>query len=198
MYKVFINNKCIVFADTSENTSLHEAKIHRFISYDELLQSIDSFEKDKRAEKLYVIGDSEKIVSSFPVIEAAGGLVKKTSGEVLFIFRYGKWDLPKGKCEAGEKVEETAIREVIEETGVTGLKITKELVPTYHTYKTEGKRVIKKTWWYEMSYTDDSKILPQKIEDISVVKWLTKKDIPWAMRDSYASIIELLTQSEYL
>ncbi|MFH0864580.1 MAG: NUDIX domain-containing protein [Bacteroidota bacterium] len=195
MYKVFINNKCIVFSGNPDDVSLREAKIHRFISESELFQAIDGFEKDKIADKLYVTGDAEKIISLFPVIEAAGGLVKKVSGEILFIFRYGKWDLPKGKCEEGEKPAETAVREVLEETGIKGLSITKELIPTYHTYKIEGKRVIKKTWWFEMSYTDDSGILPQKIEDITVVKWLTQKDIPWVMRDSYASVIELLTQT---
>jgi ADP-ribose pyrophosphatase YjhB (NUDIX family) len=198
MYKVFINNKCIVFADNSENSLLHNAKTHHFISEAELFQNIESFEKDRKAEKLYVIGDTEKILPLFKFIEAAGGIVKKTTGEILFIFRFGKWDLPKGKCEEGETPAETAVREVTEETGVTGLKITKELIPTFHTYRLEGRRVIKKTWWYEMSYTDDSKILPQKIEDITVVKWLSKKDIPWAMRDSYASIIELLTETQYL
>lgn len=198
MYKVFINNKCIVFSGIPDDVSLREAKIHRFISETEFLQAIDGFEKDKSVDKLYVIGNAEKIISLFPVIEAAGGLVKKTSGDILFIFRYGKWDLPKGKCEEGEKPAETAVREVMEETGVTGLSITKELIQTYHTYKIEGKRVIKKTWWFEMTYTDDSGILPQKIEDITVVKWLTQKDIPWVMRDSYASVIELLTQTGHL
>jgi 8-oxo-dGTP pyrophosphatase MutT (NUDIX family) len=198
MYKVFINNKCIVFSGSSDNVSMRETKVHRFISETELLQAIDNFEKDKRVDKLYVIGNTEKILSLFPIVEAAGGLVKKTSGEILFIFRYGKWDIPKGKCEIGEKPEETAVREVTEETGVTGLSITKELVPTYHTYKIEGNRVIKKTWWYEMTYADDSLMIPQKIEDITVVKWMALKDIPWIMRDSYASVIELLTNSGYL
>src|ERR1019366_6104150 len=32
--------------------------------------------------------------------------------------RYGDWTLPKGKCEPGEHVLETAVREVAEETGV--------------------------------------------------------------------------------
>ncbi len=173
-------------------------EIHQYYSESALLTAIDEFEKDRQADTLYVTGDSEKIFSLFPVIQAAGGLVIKNNDLVLFIYRYGKWDIPKGKVEPGESLKETAVREVIEETGVTGLEITKELTPTYHTYRIEGRRVIKKTCWFEMSYKDDSRILPQAVEDITVVKWLSRKDIPWAMRDSYASIIELLTNSGYL
>jgi 8-oxo-dGTP pyrophosphatase MutT (NUDIX family) len=187
-----------VFSDKQEDETMRETKTHRFVTEEDLLQAIDSFEKNKNLEKLFVIGNSEKILSLFTFIEAAGGLVKKESGEILFIFRYGKWDLPKGKCEPNETPAETAIREVTEETGVTGLIILKEYIPTFHTYKIDGRRVIKKTWWFEMTYGDDSKILPQKIEDITIVKWLAQKDIPWAMRDSYASVIELLTATGHL
>ncbi|HNW97422.1 MAG TPA: NUDIX domain-containing protein [Bacteroidales bacterium] len=198
MYKVFINNKCIVFSNDNENLNIPGVKVHQFVSKETLMPVIDVFEKEKNSDKLYVTGDGNKIISLFPVIEAAGGIVKKNTGEILFIFRYGKWDLPKGKCDEGEKPRETAVREVMEETGVKGLSIIKELIPTYHTYRLDGERVIKKTWWFEMSYSDDSAITPQLIEDITLVKWLSRKDIPWAMRDSYASIIELLTQTGYL
>jgi len=50
--------------------------------------------------------------------------------EILFIFRNGKWDLPKGKAEAKETINQTAIREVEEETGITGLSI----IPTFRDY----------------------------------------------------------------
>jgi 8-oxo-dGTP pyrophosphatase MutT (NUDIX family) len=198
MYKVFINNKCIFLTPESDSLAGRGGKVHQYYSISALSVAIEEFERDRRAENLYITGDPEKLISLFPVIEAAGGLVKKLSDQILFIFRYGKWDLPKGKMEEGETPKETAVREVTEETGVSGLEITKELVPTYHTYKIEGRRVVKKTHWFEMSFADDSQILPQAIEDITVVKWLSNKDIPWAMRDSYASVIELLTTSGYL
>jgi 8-oxo-dGTP pyrophosphatase MutT (NUDIX family) len=198
MYKVFINNKCIFLLENRDVLNGREGKTHQFYSESAFFATIDEFEKDKLSENLFVIGDPDELLSLFPKIEAAGGLVKKEGNQLLFIYRYGKWDLPKGKMEAGERPPETAIREVMEETGVSGLEITKELSPTFHTYRLDGKRVIKKTSWYEMTFKDDSKILPQKIEDITVVKWLNIKDIPWAMRNSYSSIIELLTNSGYL
>ena len=198
MYKVFINNKCIFLIENKDVLTGREGKKHQYYSESALLATIDDFEKDRSCENLYVIGDPDEIISLFTTVEAAGGLVKKAGDQILFIYRYGKWDLPKGKMERGESPSETAIREVTEETGVTGLEIIKSLNPTYHTYRLEGRRVIKKTSWFEMSFKDDTKILPQQIEDITVVKWLTQKDIPWAMRNSYASIIELLTSSGYL
>ena len=68
---------------------------------------------------------------NYKVIEAAGGLVFNQKNEILMIFRNGKWDLPKGKLEAGESVESCAVREVEEECGVSDLKIIKKLKDTF-------------------------------------------------------------------
>ena len=54
----------------------------------------------------------------FTIVVAAGGLVQNEKKEILLIFRRGKWDLPKGKLDKGEKLEVCAIREVEEETGL--------------------------------------------------------------------------------
>lgn len=56
------------------------------------------------------------------VVEAAGGVLWKetSSGRKLAIIhrqRYDDWSLPKGVREQGERWEETALREVLEETG---------------------------------------------------------------------------------
>jgi len=198
MYKVFINNKCIFLSNDKDDFSGRTGKTFTYTNESDLLTAIEEFDKTRSAENLFVLGHPKRILDLFPHIEAAGGLVKKVGGQILFIFRFGRWDLPKGKMEENETYAETAVREVTEETGVTGLEIIKELCPTYHTYRLNGKRVIKITHWFEMSYKDDSNILPQSAEDITVVKWLNKKDIPWIMIDSYASIVELLTNSGYL
>ncbi|WP_426574073.1 NUDIX hydrolase [Aquihabitans sp. McL0605] len=58
-----------------------------------------------------------------PQVLAAGGLVwRRTDGqlEVLLVHRprYDDWSFPKGKCDPGESFEQTAEREVLEETGL--------------------------------------------------------------------------------
>lgn len=64
--------------------------------------------------------------SQYKNIEAAGGLVLRSDGHFLGIFRLGKWDLPKGKAEKGESMETTALREVEEECGIFGLSVEKK------------------------------------------------------------------------
>lgn len=108
----------------------------------------------------------------FTLIEAAGGLVSNPKEEWLFIFRHGKWDLPKGKIEKGEAIETAAIREVKEECGIKKLKIINALTPTYHTYSLKDKEVLKRTYWFEMSSNDTSALIPQTEEGITEVKWV--------------------------
>lgn len=133
--------------------------------------------------------------SMFSIIEAAGGLVRNTKGEWLFIFRLGKWDLPKGKIEKGEAIEEAGIREVEEECGISNLKIVKELTPTYHTYSLNKKNILKRTYWYEMKTNFPGKLIPQTEEGITDVRWIAAKDIKPVLENTYESIKEVLMNS---
>jgi hypothetical protein len=56
---------------------------------------------------------------AYTIIQAGGGLVYNDAGDIMMIFRRGKWDLPKGKLDKGETIDECALREVGEETGIT-------------------------------------------------------------------------------
>lgn len=130
--------------------------------------------------------------SFYQIIEAAGGIVRHPSGKYLFIKRFGKWDLPKGKMEKGESPELAALREVREECGIANLKIVRELPSTYHTYKLEGNRILKKTWWFAMDYSEDLLTKPQTEEGITEATWLVPSQFDMVLENSYRSIAELV------
>ena len=130
-----------------------------------------------------------------PVCKAGGGLVYNKKGEVLFIYRNGKWDLPKGGREKGEEIELTAIREVEEETGVSRLKIKEKLQKTYHIFKRNGKYKLKITQWYEMTTTFEGVLIPQAKEGIEKVAWLNPEQVKEALNNSYENI-KLLFEKE--
>jgi len=130
--------------------------------------------------------------SYYQIIEAAGGIVRHPSGKYLFIKRFGKWDLPKGKIEKGESPDQAALREVMEECGISDLSIVRELPSTYHTYKLEGNRVLKKTWWFAMSYSGNLNTKPQTEEGITEATWLVTSQFDVVLENSYRSISELI------
>ncbi|MBS1508718.1 MAG: NUDIX domain-containing protein [Bacteroidetes bacterium] len=135
--------------------------------------------KDYEATKAY-------LKKKFKVVKAAGGLVRKKD-RVLMIYRMKKWDLPKGKKEAGEKSKETAIREVEEECNVE-VKIGKKICTTWHTYTMNKNNMIKRTKWYEMDLINDSRSRPSIEEDIEELRWMTQKEVYHALENSYRSI----------
>ena len=134
----------------------------------------------------------ETFFKNFEIIEAAGGIVQNEKKELLFINRLGKWDLPKGKVEPGEKEEESAVREVIEETGVKDLHLKKKIGETYHVYDAFGKHFLKVSHWYYMTCSSTQTLIPQTVEDITEVKWVKTKVIKEPMRNTYPSIKDIL------
>lgn len=128
----------------------------------------------------------------FTFIRAAGGLVTNEQGEVLLIYRKGKWDLPKGKQDKGEKPDECAVREVEEETGLRNVKIEGALQPTYHTYREGARYILKESMWFKMKVTGEQKLVPQIEEDIHEIKWVKKIELDSYYGNSYPSVNELL------
>ncbi|MEY3920662.1 MAG: hypothetical protein RL634_423 [Bacteroidota bacterium] len=126
------------------------------------------------------------------LIEAAGGMVLNQKGELLMIFRKGLWDMPKGKLDDGESIEQCALREVSEETGLTKLKMIRELKTTYHTYSYKGKMALKPSHWYLMHYHGNEKLVPQLEEDITEIKWVNKREAKQLIQNAYASIQEMI------
>ncbi len=124
-------------------------------------------------------------------VNAGGGLVTNKKGECLLILRNGIWDLPKGHQDPEEAIENTALREVCEETGLESLEIEKFLCTTEHTYERDEKMYLKHTWWYLMSYNGDSTLTPQTEEDITEARWVAQSALEEYLQDTYPTIIEV-------
>ncbi len=154
----------------------------------------------KRLKKLtsitFAVDDYEFMVEfikdQFKVIKAAGGVVRKQD-RVLLIFRLGRWDLPKGKLKKKEEFIKAAKREVEEECSVR-VDVKEKVCSTWHTYVRKGKRILKRTDWYEMVCIDDSNMQPQLAEFIEDLKWMSYKDAMKSVKNSYASIQEVLNE----
>ncbi len=135
-------------------------------------------------------------LDQFVLIKAGGGIVRNENGEILFILRKGKWDLPKGKLDAGETIEDCAVREVKEETGLTDVTLGKPAGITYHSYVEKGTRMLKESHWFEMTSSSAQTLIPQTEEDISEIKWVVEEDIEEYLKNSYATIESLFKGKE--
>jgi 8-oxo-dGTP pyrophosphatase MutT (NUDIX family) len=128
-----------------------------------------------------------------PII-AAGGIVMNPNNEMLWIFRRGFWDLPKGKLDPNETIEACAIREVMEETGISHLVIGKLILTTTHQYhdKYLNNEVEKTTYWYAMTTDILQDGIPQTEEDIEAIAWVNQADLAPYLAKTYDTIKEVM------
>ena len=131
MYKVFANRLPIVLTSKAKYLSNENTFLLSSLEIDEILKKL------RKHKKIYLFFPKKKDLikefkSKIKTIYASGGIVKNKKSEILFIFRRGKWDLPKGKADKGETKKQTALREVKEETGVKELVINKFFRTSFH------------------------------------------------------------------
>jgi 8-oxo-dGTP pyrophosphatase MutT (NUDIX family) len=189
MYKVFVNDKPLFLTNQIEKETDFQIFLLETIDIEQLIKKMFN----NKIQKAYLHYPDEKeilnkIKEKIPVKKAGGGLVFNKNREVLFIFRNGKWDLPKGGADKGEEIEDTAMREVEEETGVGNLKIVKKLQKTYHIFKRNGKYRLKVTHWHEMTTDFEGIPVGQAEEGIEKVAWLNHEQIQEALKNSYENI----------
>lgn len=131
-------------------------------------------------------------------VTAGGGYVMRrgeSGPEIVLIFRRGVWDLPKGKKDDDETIEECALREVREELGVRALQLVRPLGTTTHGYRRDGTYHVKTTHWFLME-TPARSFHPDADEDIEEVAWMTW---PRALRTiGYRSLREHMYEVEPL
>lgn len=110
---------------------------------------------------------------------SAGGVVYKKEMGACFILmiedRYSRWTLPKGKKEPGETDEETALREILEETGVEG-KIEQPLETVFYRYSHPSCGEMEKEVRYFLVKAEGGETVPQ-LSEISGVAWLCPQQV---------------------
>ena len=199
-YKVFIENIPIYFFDAvkEKKWNIIEDKDTQFIvdplRWDNIISDIENGHFKKKALVITSVNirmQWEMFLNYFNIIKAAGGIVELKNKKTLWIFRNGKWDIPKGKREVGESYRNTGKREIMEETGIKELELKEKIIDTYHTYKLKGKRNLKKTRWYRAESKEEYELLPQLDEGITKVKWVKPKNVEKCLSNTYPSINDI-------
>ena len=199
--KINFNNKTIFLVQQNDVSvaSIEAIKNVTFIptkTEDDILNAMESI-KAYTSTAICITHEDDNFLkkhffSQFHYIEAAGGLVLNRKKEMLFIYRRGKWDLPKGKMETDETPEICAAREIEEETGVNQLELHHKIIDTYHIYEERGLQVLKKTYWYYFTTPFEGTPKPQIEEDISLISWIRKENLALPLSNTYDSIMDVL------
>jgi len=112
---------------------------------------------------------------------AGGVVVKKDNGQNLILVsqhsQHHGWVFPKGLIGdhvKDEKKEDTAIREVEEETGVKG-KIIKALTPVEYWYFFEGEKIKKTVYYSLMEYVGGD--ITKHDNEMENVEWLSVDEV---------------------
>jgi len=205
--KIYFNDRPLFLAD-----SLSE-EIEPYVHHDDAifidefsLPGIKSMIHEMNLEKvhagIFLHSDLQALKKAFwkkfQLVQAAGGVVLNKEGKILMIFRRNKWDLPKGKLDPGETLETCAVREVEEETGLSGVTLKNKLLTTYHTYDESGHHILKETHWYILNADNDEGLQPQASEQITKVEWAGPEELKEHTKNTYALIIDVLKEGKYL
>jgi 8-oxo-dGTP pyrophosphatase MutT (NUDIX family) len=195
IYKIYINEVVLILSDSQpsdiqdyQEIKPSEFKFSRFYAQVRELNSPKIYLLLTKKVKLHF----RKIKNSMKMIKAAGGLVNNEDNQYLFIFRNGKWDLPKGKLDPGETPKIAAIREVEEECGIQINKLGLKICNTYHIYEMNDERILKKTSWYRMRAVNQQELIPQLDEGITDARWLAPGDLMMIRQNTYPLIRDLL------
>lgn len=205
--KIFFDNKPLFLCDKIDETT--EPYVHHddAVFIDELdihtvKTMIHEMQEPEVHAGVFLNADLEALKKEFwkkfKIVKAAGGLVLNEENKILMIFRRGKWDLPKGKLDKGETLEQCAVREVEEETGLTNITLQSPLIITYHTYHEGSKFVLKESYWYNMKVSGIQNLTPQTEEDISAIKWATFTEAEELFPECFPSVVDVIQKASLL
>ena len=202
MRKIYIEKRCIIICTTDDPALADPNAICFSIgSKEDIGDLITLFETSESLQRIYI--PSEDIEETYALVRgeflevnAGGGLVRNRRGDFLLISRNGLWDLPKGHQDPGENISVTALREVMEETGIDNLQLKDLICITDHCYKRDGIWHLKHTWWYDMLDDKPIDLIPQTEEDITKAAWVAKSSLPAFLNNTFPSIAEVFREAK--
>lgn len=204
---IYFNDKPLFLADTLDREIEPYAHHDDAVLIDELNSSaVNSMIHEMKLSKIhagiFIHHNLEELKKSFfrkfTLIRAAGGIVTNEKGQLLFMMRLGKWDLPKGKLDEGESLEDCAVRETEEETGLKNVKLTGPITITYHTYDESGKHILKESHWFNLKVKGKQELIPQTEEQITELRWFDKADLRVVIDNTYPNILQVLDEGGHL
>ena len=194
MYTIFKNDTSIILTDDLKEYSEKKPFLWKELSKKTFEAAITTAAE---GEIVFYHADLDamwhEFKAAFKVIEAAGGIVHNELKQLLFIYRHDKWDLPKGKIEKGETIQNAAIREVKEECGFRNLDLGRQVSTTYHIYEEKGRQVLKISYWFRM-FSRDQDLKPQLEEGITEVQWTDEAKMAKILKNTYPNIELLLSE----
>lgn len=180
-------NEDLFFISKSENSKKMWDDFKLFMQQNDYSQLVFFGKKYKK--------HFSSFMQQFVMITAAGGLIKNELNEYLFIFRNGKWDLPKGKVEPNEQIKQAAVRECKEECGIHEIKTGRKFSETYHMYELEQKIIFKITHWYHLRVSSEVRLVPQAEEGIEAIRWFKISELAEVKKNTYPNILDLITEA---
>lgn len=201
--KIYYSNKPLLLATNKLPEKMYEQYLQlEGANAQHFEEAIKHLERKDSAGVVIIEANKEhlekELLWAFYPLHSAGGVVQNELGEVLMIFRRGKWDLPKGKLDEGEDIEQCAIREVQEETGIINVSLESKICNTLHIYPMGNKLILKYTAWYLMKSSTKEPLMPQAEENIEQVIWVKPKDIAALLRNSFETIGDVLMEAKIL
>lgn len=133
------------------------------------------------------------LMQQYKYVKAAGGVVTAEDGRLLVMTRNGRADQPKGMVEAGETLQQAALRETNEETGLVRLQSDGLLLKSYHIYNLYGGWHLKQTSWFALRGHTGDPFKPQMEEGVTAVEWVSRERWRTLLSGSYATM-DVLSQ----
>lgn len=204
---IYVNDRPLIVTDNAGNYRVQHPEaadypLFKSADPDRLHEVVQQLESGGEAGILMEYPDisrfNEALKAAFRQIDAAGGLVTDPDGNLLMIYRNGKWDLPKGKVDRDEAIPRAAVREVLEETGLPGVRLSAPLSTSQHIYKYENRYVLKTTFWFLMKADASYPLYPQAEEGITQAEWSPPGRLRLNLKNTYETIRDVVRKAGLL